>query len=390
MARRVWLHVGLPKTGTSFLQGVLWSNKAAVKRQGILVPASMQHHYRASLYVRGVWRERPAAEAIAADWEHLLDLVHRADGDVLISHELFAPATVEQARFAIESFGGTETHVVVTARDMARQLPAEWQQSVKQGSVHRMDDFVHDVVHRGPKARWFWRVQDLVDVADRWGADLPSDRVHLVTVPPKGADPTVLWTRFASLLGIDPDSVGLDRTRSNESLGQVEVELLRRINEARGDRFPILGSHRWFKDLLANETLAKRPDKVKFAVDEDVHEWICDTARETVAVLEQRGYDVVGDLKDLVPPPEPERGGNPSAATEEDMLRAATETIVDLLDVHRSTVKDNQRLRWLTAPQEGSGPATTGVSRAERLRNRAARDFWRVARRVRRATGRQA
>jgi hypothetical protein len=388
VARRVWLHVGLPKTGTSFLQGVLWSNKAAVKRHGLLVPASMQHHYRASLYVRGVWRERPAAEAIAADWEHLLDLVHRADGDVLISHELFAPATVEQARYAIESFGGSETHVVITARDLARQLPAEWQQSVKQGSVHRMDDFVQDVVDRGPRARWFWRVQDLVDVADRWGADLPGDRVHLVTVPPKGADPTVLWTRFASLLGIDPDSVSLERTRSNESLGQVEVELLRRINESRGDRFPILGSHRWFKDLLANETLAKRPGKVKFAVDASVHEWICDTSRETVAALEQRGYDVVGDLKDLIPPEEPESGGNPSAATEADMLRAATETIVDLLDVHRSAVKDNQRLRWLTAPQQDSGPATTGVSRAERLRSLAARDLRRVARRVRRTARR--
>ncbi len=377
MARRVWLHVGCPKTGTSFLQGVLWSNRAAVRRQGIVLPGSQGLQFRASLYVRGAHTKRPNPQAIAADWQRLVALVRRTPGDVLISHELFAPATAAQARAAIEALGGAETHVVVTARDLARQLPAEWQQHVKQGSVHRLEEFVEDVVERGPKARWFWRVQDVVDVAARWGADLPDDHVHIVTVPPKGADPTVLWTRFASLLGVDPDSVRLDRTRSNESLGRVEVELLRRLNEGRGDRFPVLGNHRWFKDLLANETLAKRPGKQKFAVEENVHKWLVETSRDTVAALQQRGYDVVGDLNDLVPPDEPERGGNPSLSTDQELLTVATETILDLLDAHRSTVVRHDRA--MTRAAAGGGHAL-----GQRVTGRARRLVREVARQARR------
>ena len=35
MATRVYLHVGLPKTGTTFIQTVLWENRPALAEQGI-------------------------------------------------------------------------------------------------------------------------------------------------------------------------------------------------------------------------------------------------------------------------------------------------------------------------------------------------------------------
>jgi hypothetical protein len=33
---RVFLHIGAPKTGTTYLQDVLWSNKAELSRRGVL------------------------------------------------------------------------------------------------------------------------------------------------------------------------------------------------------------------------------------------------------------------------------------------------------------------------------------------------------------------
>lgn len=350
MARRVLLHVGCPKTGTSFLQGVLWSNRAVFERQGLCIPKSLHHHYRASLYIRDVWQQRPAAKAIESDWHELVQAVQESDQDVLISHELFAAATREQAKVAIEAFGGAETHVIVTARDLARQLPAEWQQSVKQGSTRRLDTFLGEVMEEAAGARWFWRVQDLPDVVRRWGATLPAERVHLVTVPPRGADPAKLWSRFTSVIGVEPGLADLQQTRSNESLGAVEVELLRRLNEGRGDRFPILGNHRWFKDLMANQILAQREDKKKFVVSADAHGWICDRSRQMID--ETRGLDcnVVGDLNDLDPEPQPERGWDPGQASDEELLEAATGTLLDLLDVHRGVARRGEQ--WRTLAQE--------------------------------------
>jgi hypothetical protein len=349
MARKVWLHVGCPKTGTSFLQSVMWANKAALKEQGLLVPRSQAHHWRASLYVRGAHQNRPHSWRFAVDWRDLVNAVRRARGDVLISHELFAPATPAQARQAIEAFGGAETHVIITARDLARQIPAGWQQSVKHGATHRLDEFVQDVVHKGPRARTFWRMQNLVRVAARWGDSLPPERVHLVTVPAGRSDPAELWRRFASVPGIDPDSVELQGASRNDSLGAVEVELMRRLNECRPDKGRGNVQNHLFKDMLADELLAARPGKQKFAIDASVHPWVVETAHAMVSSLKERGYDVAGDLGDLIPPEQPESGVDVARTSDQELLAAATQTIVDLVERQRSTAGRDERLRHASA-----------------------------------------
>ena len=56
MARTVFFHVGLPKTGTTYLQTMMWHNRAELARQGVLLPgeSSRQH-----LWASGVVREDP-------------------------------------------------------------------------------------------------------------------------------------------------------------------------------------------------------------------------------------------------------------------------------------------------------------------------------------------
>jgi hypothetical protein len=348
--------VGCPKTGTGFLQGVVWNNRDALWQQGLLLPGTSEHdHYQASVYARGAHAKRARADIIEATWRRIVDEVHHTNRDVLISHEVFAHASAHRAKFTIDALGGAETHVIVTARDLARQIPASWQQGVKQGYTMSLEEFVRDVVARGPRARTFWKMHDLADLCARWGKHLPASHVHLVTVPPSGADPALLWKRFASVLGVDADSVSLDQTSRNESLGRVEVELLRRVNERRGDRFPSFDDHLWFRDLLANEMLAKRPDREKFAIDPAVHDWVVRTSKRAVKALQKRGYDVVGDLAELIPPDEPERGGDPSQATEDELLTSAIETILDLLFVHRRTVRRHAAQRRSSAEEQDAG-----------------------------------
>ena len=38
MARRVYVHVGLPKTGTTYLQHMLWESREALAADGVLFP----------------------------------------------------------------------------------------------------------------------------------------------------------------------------------------------------------------------------------------------------------------------------------------------------------------------------------------------------------------
>src|SRR5262249_27545191 len=45
---KVYLHIGEPKTGTTFIQQVMWSNRAELAAQGVVLPGHHpQDHFRA-------------------------------------------------------------------------------------------------------------------------------------------------------------------------------------------------------------------------------------------------------------------------------------------------------------------------------------------------------
>ena len=259
-SRRVFLHVGCPKTGTTYLQSTFWRSRDALSAQGLHLPLRGQpDHFFLSLAVRESLD--PASEGPEA-----FDVLDRLAADVrdssapttLITHETLCQASKEQAGRLHELFADFEVHLVITARDLARQIPAEWQQMIKSRRTITYEDFLVSVIEGGSRTAYFWRAQDPADIADRWRQDLPPDRIHVVTVPPSGSDPDVLLDRFASVLGVDAATLTPERERVNVTLGVAQTELLRRVNVALGERLPVVraGYSRVAKVHLADQVLA--------------------------------------------------------------------------------------------------------------------------------------
>src|SRR4249919_2373192 len=119
MAKRVFFHVGTPKTGTTYLQSLLWSNKQVLKHQGVLLPLErVRDHYLLSNITRGT--DDDLADMYPrglSSWDRMLDEVADWPTDVLISHELFAMALPERAEWAIDQLRsvGDEVHPIITA-----------------------------------------------------------------------------------------------------------------------------------------------------------------------------------------------------------------------------------------------------------------------------------
>jgi hypothetical protein len=133
--------------------------------------------------------------------------------------------------------------------------------------------------------------------------------VHVVTVPPVGADPGDLWRRFATLLGLDPDAYDTRSSRSNSSLGLEQAELLRRVNAELGDRLPLPGPYtRVIKNVLAHRVLAERTG-TPLRLDRDDSAFARQRSADIAERLTARGFDVVGDLAELVPEVPYEDGG---------------------------------------------------------------------------------
>lgn len=327
----VYIHVGAPKTGTTFLQEILWANRDRLADEGVLLPGRQVEHFHATLGVREISLDRHPGAAPDA-WEQLAAQALAWDGRAIISHELFAGASEEQARRALEALQGAEVHVIYTARDLARQIPAEWQEHVKHRVKAPMGEFVAEVQAEGRLAEWFWRVQDPAGVIRRWGSALPPERVHLITVPPANAEPGLLWQRFTSLTGIDPDGYDTTTARSNVSLGAAEVELVRKVNQALGDRFTRPGVYpRLVKEKLSHEVLARREGKIKFGLSAELKPWLEHRSERILDEITATGCDVIGDLAELRPGDQESPGLYPEHIEDRLVADAAAETVVALL-----------------------------------------------------------
>jgi hypothetical protein len=306
-ARKVLVHVGAPKTGTSFLQDLLLHSQATLAERGVLYPADrFDAHFLAALDLMELPWGGLEREAIGA-WERLAEQVRAWEGTVIISHEILASASDAHVARALASFGeDSEVHIVMSARDLARQVPAEWQENVKHRRTVGYREFldaIRDPESTSKVATWFWGVQDIPAALARWAADVPEDRVHLVTVPARGAPRELLWERFASVFGLDPaDFDTAVAQRANPSLGVAESALVRRLN-ARVNHGVLRNEHyrEFVRELLVHRTLSWRDQVVRLRLPHDVQTWAVDLSEKWISELDARGYDVVGSLDDLRP-----------------------------------------------------------------------------------------
>jgi hypothetical protein len=235
----------------------------------------------------------------------------------------------------MSSLEGSEVHLVYSARDLARQIPAEWQEGVKHQRKIRFGAFLNQVQSskRTKPTQWFWRVQSLPDVLSRWGKGLPPERVHLVTVPQPGAPRDLLWQRYCQVFGIDPVWASRESERENVSIGAAETLLLRRLNRRlRRAGLPSEEYRRLIRELVVHQTLAKRPDMTKVTLPPDAYPWAAEVAQEWVDWVQGSGIDVVGDVEDLrpVPPPTGDAWRSPDKPRRPEMVDAALDAIVAL------------------------------------------------------------
>ncbi len=188
----------------------------------------------------------------------------------------------------------------------------------------------------------FWRVQDLPDVLGRWSSGVSADaRSHRHRSTDRRSR-DLLWNRFAALVGVDPNSVDLSVDAPNESLGVEEVETLRRINAYAPPDEEKPRQQLLVRQVLADGILAARSGAQRFAPPAREHPWVVERGTQMVDELRQSAYDVVGDLDELLPPPEPPRGPDPDKVDDEAVARVAVETVSAVL--YRTHELENQRL----------------------------------------------
>jgi hypothetical protein len=342
MSRRVYVHIGAPKTGTTYLQDRLARNSRSLAEHGVHIPT------RAPLMSTGMFHFRAALDLMQQDWggapghaegawDAMVRRVRRARDTAIISHEILAPAAPEyvaRLKSDLTDAGVKEIHIVYSARDLARQAPAGWQESVKQGRRWKYRRYLSRIRNGRP---WFARAFDLPTVLSSWGSGLPPEHVHVVTVPQADAveaDPDLLWHRFCTAFDIDAEWAPEDSDRTNASLGSAETQVLRALNERIGRttrNHP--GYDALILGMLADETLGGR-DSSPILLPPPMWEWAQERGAAWGEWLEQSGVDIVGDPAELLPEPLPDdpRFKHPDRISNKAQLRAALDALAAMTE----------------------------------------------------------
>jgi hypothetical protein len=333
MARDLFIHVGVSKSGTSSLQSGLGHSVSALADAdvGFALP---RRAARVSVLLRPLGWEVVSGFPNPVDPDALdtaMVKLRRTPGDrLLLSIEDLAELDEERIGALcdrLERHTRLRPHVIVTTRDWSRQLPSEWQQQLKRRLTTDYGTWLAEVRDRvGEEDRIFRARQDVAAVCGRWAARVPPDRIHVVPVGVAGQDHDTIFRDFADIVGYDHALVSRPKRQVNSSYGLVECEVLRRLNLALGDRLSDVRTeyNPGVRRPLARGVLNRGSSK-RVTLPPEHLPWVQEEMRRQVAQLRSLGVRERTDLDLLVPG---EEAARPLPEISEDEIAAvAIETM---------------------------------------------------------------
>lgn len=351
--KQVFLHVGLPKTGTTFLQAVLAASRDRLEDAGICYPGMGTAHFLAAQdLTQHLFMGRPDPR-VAGSWSKVVRQAKRAKTNgVVISHELFTMAQPDQIARARDDLSPATLHVVLTVRDFERQIPAVWQERLKNGGTvsfaRHLAQAQEASARRGDASVGFWKQQDAVAILNRWQTALPKERVHVIIVPPRGAPKDLLWRRFAEVISVPPDIVDLTLTtpRDNVSIRPPTAKVLRSVNRRLHETLPPTTHRDVVKRYLTQTVGDVGQSATNYSMTAEQLDQAAAWSNELSTYLRDSELDVIGDLSELLP----------SHSNLESVEANALDDVPDDEAASAAVATTAALLRWLATPTTATTP----------------------------------
>lgn len=232
--KRLYLHIGFNKTGSTSLQQCLYQNRAVLETSGYLYPGTSQDSYMqnqqhtplaASLPNRTITWLRPRKQATLdqALPDLLAAIAASPASSVILSSEAFGglDMTPEGVRLVAEKLGQHfDLCIIAYIRRQDSYLLSAYQEEIKNGGSH---SFAFD---RYPANRQLYFNRRLAPWRDVFGAE----RVIVRPFDPKFWPDSRLEYDFLDAIGAPRAGIEPLEKPANESLDIETVEFLRQLN----------------------------------------------------------------------------------------------------------------------------------------------------------------
>lgn len=335
MARRIVLHIGTMKSGTSYVQASLQARADELAARGVDFLGG-----RFGAQAKAVNAVLRGGEGAGDRWARLVASAQEGRTG-LVSMEFLSFAGPEQVSQLLDPLAGDRVEVVLTVRDQLRAVPAQWQTHVRNQGTVAWADYVREVSARRPSRggarahRSFHRAQDLETLLERWARHPGVASTTVVLVPGPEAPRGELLRRFSAALGADVPEPPAGTVRANESLGLESCELLRRVNLELGGRLRGKAYRQAVRPLAREALLPLRGEESRAVLDATSCAFALERNDRFRGLLAASACRVVGEPFADLPTTPPEQAPPAAPAPGEHRLGVAASTAWDFVH-HRS------------------------------------------------------
>jgi hypothetical protein len=235
--KKLVLHVGFHKTGTTALQYTLSSNRQALLEQGVIYPKTRRfrahHEFAWSIGDRGWgWKELGGVKAGPKPAERLFKLLQKSDLDAVVSSEFLSELSKDQIKVLVERIKPRDLRVVFTVRPISKILPSAYQQEIKNGSTKTYSTWlarVFDPEKENRNKTRLWNRHNHHLEIQKWAEIVGKENVTVIVSD--DANQNFLTDAFFDLISVDQSSFKPPKDAViNRSMDTAEMELLRQLN----------------------------------------------------------------------------------------------------------------------------------------------------------------
>lgn len=309
--RKLVIHAGFHKTGTTALQHSLSASGSALHKQGWVYPVlshgQSQSDSALALAKRGWgWKGGGSKPIPMKTWNRLVTRINRDSGNSVISSEFFSELQLTHIEKIKTAFPKHEIQIVFTIRALDAIFPSNFQQALKGGSDLGYEDWLERILndYQNGKRSSFWRRNQHALVIERWVDVFGKEQVTLITSDVQNQ--RALYERFETLLGLKPDSLVRESgTGLNRGLLLDEISLILEVNR----KYPKNGRWNEYQTFIKHGVIDKFTSTPAETVDETNRlrtpakfaKQINEIAKLELARFRDLDVDVLGSFDELEP-----------------------------------------------------------------------------------------
>ena len=354
MAKKIIVHAGFHKTGTTAIQSSFFAATKELGEAGITYPqVGGKAHHKAIYSLMGKtwgWEDRGGVLATDKKWRDFIKQVKRAKSTALISSEFLCELTEEQiARFK-KDLGCSDVTIYFTLRPLLKIIPSAYQQHLKIGIKSNYEKWLHSILDEPGVSTItpsFWIRHMHGDVLAKWVEHFGRENVIVIVVDEK--KPEFMYQEFNNLLSL---KLGLLKPQldqdSNRSLTLDEITLLNTINK----KFSKKRSWHDYETFIRNGSIKYLTNKVvpdPEAARLLTPQWAVDIAKNVskrnVEQIKLLGIKIIGDLDSFESAQIP-IGENPEVTMIPVDLAAKALVAMDLRVIEKLPTRYLARVLW--------------------------------------------